>query len=381
MPSADKTYLACLTPPGAGAIASLAVRGPRAWKAVCEFFKPRTGNLRPEPGRVWLGRFGEEIADQVVMTVKAGEPLPWVEIHCHGGPEVVRLLQEMLQSRGVLTCSWLELDRWFEDDRLRTAAVHCLVHALTVRTAAIALDQYRGSFRLVVETIVDLLERGKIETAGQRLAELRSRSNLGRHLNKPWKVVVAGAPNVGKSSLVNALAGYQRCIVSPTPGTTRDLVSVLIAVDGWPVELTDTAGLRQSQESLEQQGVDLARSAITSADLRLWLLDSSSSAVWPDPSGAEYMFVLSKIDLPAVWDRFQAEGAVAVSAHTGQGLSTLCDSLSKRLVPQAPPPGEPIPFAPQLADAIEEAARWCDAGRTQAAGEALQQLLRGRGIP
>src|SRR5439155_711085 len=112
------------------------------------------------------------------------------------------------------------------------------------------------------------------------LKELKSRTRLGRHLTNPWRVVVAGAPNVGKSSLVNALAGYARCVVSPTPGTTRDVVSTLIAVDGWPIELLDTAGLRLPGENLEQQGIALARAAVESADLCLWVIDASASPIW-----------------------------------------------------------------------------------------------------
>ena len=99
---------------------------------------------------------------------------------------------------------------------------------------------------------------------------------LGRRLTAPWRVVVAGPPNVGKSSLVNALAGYQRSIVAPTPGTTRDVVTTRLAIDGWPVELADTAGVREATDALETQGVRLAREATAAADLCLWVLDASA---------------------------------------------------------------------------------------------------------
>ncbi len=112
----DRTYLACLTPAGAGAIASLAVRGPQAWTIVRDLFQPSHRPLPPdpEPGRFWLGRLGEDArggADDVVLAVKRATPTPWLEVHCHGGPEVIRLLEEVFVARGVLGCSWQELER------------------------------------------------------------------------------------------------------------------------------------------------------------------------------------------------------------------------------------------------------------------------------
>src|SRR5262249_7726954 len=115
--------------------------------------------------------------------------------------------------------------------------------APTLRTAAILLDQLNGAFATEVRRILALFETDPRNAAFSlhRLAELGN--TVGRHLVEPWKVVVAGPPNVGKSSLVNALAGYQRSVVSEVAGTTRDAVSVRTAFDGWPVELIDTAGL------------------------------------------------------------------------------------------------------------------------------------------
>src|SRR6185369_14624432 len=127
-----------------------------------------------------------------------------------------------------------------------------LAHAPTLRTASILLDQLHGAFERGVTRILDLLATNP-EAAREPLRELARYAPIGRHLVEPWKVVVAGAPNVGKSSLVNALAGFQRAVVSDIAGTTRDVVSVPVAFDGWPVELTDTAGLREA-EGLEAAG-------------------------------------------------------------------------------------------------------------------------------
>src|SRR5262249_19550483 len=137
---------------------------------------------------------------------------------------------------------------------------------------------------------------------------------LGRHLTAPWRIVVAGAPNVGKSSLINALAGYARCVVSATPGTTRDVVTTFLAIAGWPIEVADTAGLRTASENLEEEGIGLARRAMRTADLCLWVLDASASPVWPDSRMQTMRFVINKVDLEAAWDLDQASDGVQVSA-------------------------------------------------------------------
>jgi tRNA modification GTPase len=204
---------------------------------------------------------------------------------------------------------------------------------------------------------------------------------VGRHLVEPWKVVLAGAPNVGKSSLLNALAGYQRSIVAPTPGTTRDVVTTTVALDGWPVELADTAGLRPDAGPLEGQGIERARGAAATADLCLWVLDASSEPAWPDLAPERVLLVVNKADLPPAWDLTQAAGAVHVSARNGAGLGDLCDSIVERLVPHPPGPDEQVPFTPELCDAIEEAYAHLTAGRTDDARRVLAGLLEPSGGP
>ncbi len=102
--------------------------------------------------------------------------------------------------------------------------------------------------------------------AREAVCQVLARWPIGSHLVEPWRVVLAGPPNVGKSSLVNALVGYQRAIVYDAPGTTRDMVTAITALEGWPVELCDTAGLRSSREAIEAEGVRLARQAAAAAD-------------------------------------------------------------------------------------------------------------------
>jgi tRNA modification GTPase len=375
------TWVACLTPPGAGAIATLAVRGPRAWPVVRELFHPFAASHgplpdQPTPGQFWLGRLKGEAADEVVLAVKRVEPIPWLEIHCHGGIEVVRLICDTLTAHGLQTCTWPELEQHTADDQIQAEAAIELSQALTVRTAAILLDQQQGAFARACRQILQCLEDKNPTKAGALLGELLRWAPLGRHLTSPWKVAVLGAPNVGKSSLVNALAGFPRCIVAPTPGTTRDVVTTLIAVDGWPVELSDTAGLREATESLEAEGMQRARAAAAEADLCLWVLDASSPPTWPEPPSSPVLLVINKIDLPAAWDSSkEASDAVRVSALTGEGLAELCEAIARRLVPEAPPAGAAVPFTEPQCQALEAAWKACRDGACAEASRLIGKVV------
>ncbi len=376
-----ETSVTCLTPAGTGAIATLALHGPRAWQVVRELFRPHppvSHALPSEParGRIWLGRMGEESTDEVVVSVRNTNSVPTIEVHCHGGREVIRMLLEAFEARGVRQCTWQDFERLIHDNPLSAAAAVALAEAPTLRTATLLLDQYHGAFAGAIGAILAAWQEDNHDEAGGLIESLAGHAKLGRHLTSPWRVVIAGGPNVGKSSLVNALAGFQRCIVAPTPGTTRDVVTTVIAIDGWPLELADTAGLRQATGSIEEQGIGRARAAVTNADLCLWVLDASTSPIWPDHEIHPLRFVINKVDLPAAWDLDQAGSALRVSALKATGLAELCQAISDWLVPSPPPQGAPVPFTPPLCDRVETA--WWDyaSGRREEAIQALADLLR-----
>ncbi len=364
-PLIDGTYLAQLTPTGTAAIATLALRGPKVWEVLQEVFQPigkgdaatlfihlqEHGNS----GDFWLGKVGptSEKGDDVVLTLKDKEPLPWVEIHCHGGQQVVALLEEVLSSRGVEVCSWPQFLRWTTGNSLQVTALEEIGKATTVRTANILLDQYNGAFGQAIVSLKNALKEKRWSHVQKELQELIRWISLGRHLTTPWKVAIAGAPNVGKSSLINCLAGYKRSVVSPTPGTTRDLVSTRIALDGWPIELIDTAGFREGSEQLEQQGIDLALQVAQEADLCLWLLDASAPPVRPRLDCPTLQFVINKIDLSPAWNLEEVPEAWRISVETQQGLEELCQSLCQRLAPEVPPQRQAVPFTAALADQIQ----------------------------
>jgi tRNA modification GTPase len=299
-----------------------------------------------------------------------------VEVHCHGGREVLRLLLETFAARGLEICSWQEFHRLTSNDPLRAETLIALGEATTTRTAGILLDQYHGALGSALRHILACWEGGDHQEGAQKLQSIVRYTDVGRHLTTPWQLVVAGAPNVGKSSLINALAGYQRCVVAATPGTTRDIVTTPIAIDGWPIELTDTAGLRTATENLEQHGIRRAEHAVSTADLCLWVLDASAMPVWPECPTQTMRYVVNKVDLEPVWDLDKAKDAVRVAALTGRGLAELCDGVSTWLVPQSPAPGAAVPFTPRLAAMIAEAWRSWAAGDTVEAKRMLANIAR-----
>lgn len=352
------TRVRVLTPAGSGAIATVEVAGPGAWDAVRTLFRPAAGTLPNQPPlhRVWFGNIGDGAGDEVVVAVRHVEPVCVIEVHCHGGRQVVRWVVGQFESVGCAS-----------DERKPTGRGGpwaLLQHAPTLRTASILLDQCHVAFAREVAAIQSAAD------AADRIATLAAYAPVGRHLVEPWRVVVAGPPNVGKSSLVNALAGFQRSVVSDTAGTTRDVVTTRVAFDGWPVELADTAGLRRAADSLEAEGVALARRFLADADLVVWVLDATSETPeWPT---TQSLVVANKTDHPV---RANVGDSLRVSAATGAGIPELIAAIVANLVQAAPPPGAAVPYTPALADATVAARRLVAAGNLADARAALAAAL------
>lgn len=234
-----------LTPVGRGAVAVISVEGERAIQHVGKYFVAAAGkSLSSFPlNRIVFGRWehtdgsGEEIV--VCRTSETA-----FEVNCHGGIAAARAIMNALLADGAIEQS---PDCWAADhshESIEAEAWLALAEARTERAAAILLDQYRGALRQAAEATSEELQRGDSDVAARRVALLLQRGEVGLHLTRPWRVVFAGPPNVGKSSLMNCLLGYQRSIVFDQPGTTRDLLSAPTAVEGWSLELTDTSTLR-----------------------------------------------------------------------------------------------------------------------------------------
>ena len=354
-----------LTPPGTGAIATVRVAGAGAWDAVRERFRPAGSKPLPELPelhRVWFGVLGDG-GDEVVTGVEQVEPEPVIDLHCHGGRVVVKWVLGLFGEGGER--------RDASPPVLQAVPAELLPHAPTLRTAAVLLDQLHGAFaRAVAECLEDL----------SLLPRLAALAPVGRHLVDPWRVVLAGPPNVGKSSLVNALAGFERSVVAAVAGTTRDVVAVRVAFDGWPVELNDTAGLRDAGEELEAEGIARTKARVESADLVVWVMDTTSEEPeWPPTDfAARLLLVVNKSDQPCHWHPKNVGDAwhiLRVSAVTGAGVPLLIGEIVRRLVTVAPRPGEGVPYTPALADWVEAAAATLAAGNPDAALKLLREGL------
>ncbi len=355
-PHRAERIVACLTPPGRGAIAVLAVEGPGAVAEVGELFTPASGRaletLRPH--RVVFGRFGPEPGEEVIVRLRGPESL---EIHCHGGPFAVARIQALLARRGWRPAGPQEWLARTQPDPLWRQAAEALAEAPTRRTAAVVLDQLQGALHRAIARIDDALAQGHWAVARSELQRLAELAPLGLHLTTPWRVVLAGPPNAGKSSLLNALAGFPRAIVHPQAGTTRDVVTLPTAIDGWPVLLCDTAGLRASEHPLESAGVRRAYDEIARAELVVAVFDATRPWEEQEPllhQRARPLLVHNKVDLVAT-PRPQRPPGVWTSAVTGEGVEELLHAIAQRLVPQPPEPGQAVPFTPSQAVALRSA--------------------------
>ena len=373
-----KAYASVLTPDGRGAVAVVRVWGPDAVAVADLAFRPaRRGRLADSPpGGLRLGRMGAGLGDEVVAVVLRGEPGE-VEVQCHGGPAPLRLVIDALVANGAEPRTSESWARQAAPSRVAAEAAIDLAQAPTVRTAEILPEQAEGALERAVGSLVITL-RDEPARGIDELDVLIRRSAVGLRLLSGWRVVLAGRPNVGKSRLLNALAGYERAIVDPTPGTTRDVVTVRTALDGWPVELADTAGLRTSTDPIEAAGVERARAVQQGADLVLLVLDRSEALTDADraliAARPDALRLANKADLPAAWDATEM-GSRPISAERGDGIEGLVAEIARRLVPEAMPPGGAVPFRQDQARHLARARRLLTGGRAEGAERALRRML------
>ncbi|HEX7080986.1 MAG TPA: tRNA uridine-5-carboxymethylaminomethyl(34) synthesis GTPase MnmE [Gammaproteobacteria bacterium] len=362
------TIAALATPPGRAAVAVVRLSGPDA-TAIAE----RVIGRRPRPRRAELCRFaaadGTPIDRGLVIAFPApasytGEDV--VELHCHGGAVVTDWLLETLHALGARPAQPGEFTlRAFLNDKLDLAqaeAVADLIESGSRAAARAALRSLDGRFsaavdgiqaeltavRMHVEACLDFPEEELATEAAEaleqrlgalleRLDGLRAQAAQGRVLRDGLCAVLAGPPNAGKSSLMNRLAGYEAAIVTHVPGTTRDPLREQLSLEGLPVTLVDTAGLREAHDLVEAEGVKRARRELERADLVLWVTDvregaecaahAARASLGDDP---RITLVLNKADLvaePAALLDHDGRPAIRLSALTGDGLELLVRHL------------------------------------------------------
>ncbi|MFN2645866.1 MAG: tRNA uridine-5-carboxymethylaminomethyl(34) synthesis GTPase MnmE [Burkholderiales bacterium] len=359
MPSANEvgardTIAAVATPPGRGGIGIVRISGP----ATERIARAVMGGV-PAPRQAELARFkdahGEPIDEGLALFFPApnsytGEDV--LELHGHGGPVVMRELLAACLDAGARVAEPGEFTRraFFEGrlDLAQAEAVADLIDAASREAARSALRSLSGDFSAAITALQEKLIELRALTEAQldfpeeeidvvyrresaeRLASVRralddvfARSRQGSLLRTGLHTVLVGRPNVGKSSLLNKLAGEERAIVTPVPGTTRDALREPMEIDGLPLVLVDTAGLRTSGDELERLGMARTRRELDRADLVLAVHEAGNDAPieTPLPEGSSRIDIYNKIDLRP---SFRApSGAIAVSAKTGAGLDAL----------------------------------------------------------
>lgn len=358
------TIAAIATPPGRGGIGVVRVSGPR----VGHIARAIIGTL-PRPRYAHYGAFLEQGGEPLDTGIALFFPAPnsytgedVLELQGHGGPVILDLVLNRVLSLGARQARPGEFsERAFLNGKLDLAqaeAVADLIESASESAVRSAMRSLQGAFSLRVRALVnelialrayvegaldfpdeqiDFLEEGdirqRIEGCLNDLNALLQEASLGHRLRSGLDAVIAGRPNVGKSSLLNRLARRERAIVSPQPGTTRDVLHEDILLDGLPLHVTDTAGLRLSGDLLEQEGIRRAREAVAQADLLLLVREAGHPPAAEERDvldvaapGCSVLIVVNKIDLegepPAV---MQGERGteVRVSAKTGEGLDLL----------------------------------------------------------
>ncbi len=311
-----------------------------------------------------------------------------VEFHLHGGAIPARLALEAIQSCGVRSAEPGEFTRRaFLNGRLdltQAEAVEQMVEAESRQALSLANRQLSGELRQLVEAHYRELELllsevesrldfpeeeldwmslgellGRLDARKNALLELSSTRREGEILRDGARLVLSGAPNAGKSSLLNRLLGRERAIVSPMPGTTRDTVEADFVLRGIPLHLVDTAGIRgEGAESVELDGMARAKASAADADIVIWLVDSTDAAAlrWP---GWEHrgvvLEVFSKCDLSPA-----PEGALAISSRTGEGLEALSAQIEERLLGAPAGSGSLLAVSARHAALLEECVRALD---------------------
>lgn len=354
-PSVSFGRFQVLTAPGPGAVAVVEVSCNH--RDVAELFLRRIQhNRRSRPAmelqRICYGRWNGE--DLVV--VRTSE-VTW-EIQCHGGLAAVERICRDLVSDGLQQVSPTASVVPPTEPQSQQRSIHQIVkdairlalpNAGSRKTAGLILAQSSNSLSSDIALLRSVVEDHTVEAVRRKLARWQ---DVARHLTEPWLVALVGPPNVGKSSLMNAIAGMERSIVCDQPGTTRDAVEFDAVIDGWPFRFTDTAGIRESsQDKIEQDGMRRSLLAASSCDVLCFVVDQTAdSATWirtltPESLPKHCIVLRNKSDL-AKSERsnlltssstvFHGKPEIDVSAYTNRGLPELLTWIRMSVVPSEP---------------------------------------------
>ena len=403
------TIAAIATPAGESGIGVVRISGPDALSVLTAVFRDKHGRSRTsfESHKMHFGTVvsGDgEVVDQVLAVAMlspnsyTGEDV--VELHCHSGGVVLRSVLELILEQGARLAEPGEFTRRaFINGRLDLAqaeAVADIVHAKTRQSLKLALSGLSGRLSAEVSTLrnrliqvvahieaeIDFPEddidelavdslRGIIAETISDVERLLDKAASGRVYRDGVSVVIAGRPNVGKSSVFNAVVKERRAIVTDVPGTTRDVIDEYVSLSGVPVRLMDTAGIRETEDVVEREGVSRSRESLDQADVVLYVVDASSLERGDDVSEDERtlssirrhqtILVLNKIDLvdgtmnEAPFGELTPPVVVKTSAVTGAGLDELEDQIVEMVVRENLSAGEAVVTNVRHEDALQRA--------------------------
>ncbi len=377
----EDTIAAIATPPGEGGLAVVRISGPDAEKiALRIFIRPNNRNGKLRSHTLYHGQISDpkdtQPIDEVLLTIMrkprsyTGEDV--VEVHCHGGNFLVRQILALILTQGARQAEPGEFTkRAFLNGRVDLAqaeAVLDLIRARTAKGAQLALHQasgelskYVGELReelldimVQVEAAIDfpeeeieLLQRHrlveKILALVTKINTISDSYEWGRLFREGATVCICGRPNVGKSSLLNALLGTDRVIVTPVPGTTRDVIEESLTLDGLPIVIWDTAGIRDTNDQIEKLGVELSRQHLEKADALVIVIDGSveltpeDCALLQNIGAKKVVIAVNKSDLPRVVDldsisANQPTKILETSAKSGAGIDPLKRTLRELIL-------------------------------------------------
>ncbi|WP_305857007.1 tRNA uridine-5-carboxymethylaminomethyl(34) synthesis GTPase MnmE [Balneatrix alpica] len=415
----NDTIVAQATPPGRGGVGILRVSGPLAPTLAQQLLgfvpKPRYAHYCP-----FYGSEGQQLDQGIALYFPGphsftGEDV--LELQGHGGPILLDMLMRQLLQLGARMARPGEFsERAFLNDKLDLAqaeAIADLIDAASEQAARSALRSLQGEFsrrvqqlveglielRIYVEAAIDFPEEeidfladghvaNQLQQLRQDLAAIFKEANQGALLREGMTVVIAGRPNAGKSSLLNALSGRETAIVTDIEGTTRDILKEHIQIDGMPLHIIDTAGLRDTEDKVEQIGVERAWHAIKQADRVLLMVDASRTAalnpeqIWPEfvqqlPDASRVTLIRNKVDLTGEQPGMSEEKGqilVRLSAKDGQGIHALREHLKACMGFDSTTEGGFSARRRHL-DALERAASLLDNGMLQLQGYGAGELL------
>lgn len=421
--SESDTIAAQATPPGRGGVGIIRISGPLA-RTIAQSILGRVPKIRTAEFLPYKDDTGQVIDEGLAIFFASphsftGEDV--LELQGHGGPVVMDILLERVYSLGARPARAGEFsERAFLNDKMdlvQAEAIADLIDSASHQAARLAMRSLQGEFsrrvhhlvdqltelRMYVESAIDFPEeeidfladgqvQSRLESLQRALEHTQQAAQQGNLLREGMTVVIAGRPNAGKSTLLNALVGRETAIVTDIPGTTRDILREYIHLDGLPLHIIDTAGLRDSEDTVEQEGVRRAWAEIEKADRILLLhdatriFDKEEQALHDQllKAGPPLTVVYSKMDLlekntTTMANLEKGETNMFVSAQTGEGLEHLKQHLKDSVGYQTTSEGQFMARRRHL-EAIHVAQRHLEQGaeqlRTQAAGEILAEELR-----